>query len=50
MVPRLVLVSDGKENAGSITRAAWQAQNLGIPIDTFALRGPARSRICGSNR
>ena len=39
MVPRLVLISDGKENAGSITRAAWQAQSLGIPIDTFALNG-----------
>ncbi|MGP0072622.1 MAG: VWA domain-containing protein [Bryobacteraceae bacterium] len=39
LIPRLVLVSDGKENAGSITRAAWQAQQLGIPIDTFALAG-----------
>jgi Mg-chelatase subunit ChlD len=39
MVPRLVLISDGKENTGSITRAAWQAQTLGIPIDTIALAG-----------
>ena len=39
LVPRLVLISDGKENAGSITRATWQAQSLGIPIDTFALAG-----------
>ena len=39
LVPRIVLVSDGKENAGSITRAAWQAQRLGIPIDTVALTG-----------
>jgi Ca-activated chloride channel family protein len=39
MVPRIVLISDGKENAGSITRAAWQAQSLGIPIDTIALKG-----------
>jgi uncharacterized membrane protein/uncharacterized protein YegL len=39
LVPRLVLISDGKENAGSITRAAWQAQSLGIPIDTYALSG-----------
>jgi Ca-activated chloride channel homolog len=39
LVPRIVLVSDGKENAGSITRAAWQAQRLGIPIDTVALKG-----------
>jgi Ca-activated chloride channel family protein len=39
LVPRLVLVSDGKENAGSITRAAWQAQRLGIPIDTIPMQG-----------
>ena len=39
LVPRIVLVSDGRENAGSITRAAWQAQRLGIPIDTVALAG-----------
>lgn len=39
LVPRIVLISDGKENSGSITRAAWQAQRLGIPIDTVALAG-----------
>jgi len=39
MVPRLVLISDGRENNGSITRAAWQAQHLGIPIDTMPLEG-----------
>ncbi len=39
MVPRVALISDGKENQGSIARAAWQAQQLGIPIDTFALAG-----------
>ncbi len=39
LVPRLVLISDGKENAGSITRATWQAQSLGIPIDTIPLQG-----------
>ncbi len=39
MVPRVALISDGKENKGSIARAAWQAQQLGIPIDTFALKG-----------
>ena len=39
LVPRIVLVSDGKENAGSITRAAWQAQRLGIPIDTVPMQG-----------
>ena len=39
MVPRLVLISDGKENSGSITRAVWQAQRLRIPIDTIPLGG-----------
>ena len=39
MVPRVALISDGKENKGSIARAAWQAQQLGIPIDTFAMAG-----------
>jgi Ca-activated chloride channel homolog len=39
LVPRLLLISDGKENAGSVTRATWQAQSLGIPIDTMALQG-----------
>ncbi|HLJ51331.1 MAG TPA: VWA domain-containing protein [Bryobacteraceae bacterium] len=39
LVPHIVLVSDGKENAGSVTRGAWQARNLGVPIDTIAVRG-----------
>lgn len=39
LVPRVALISDGKENKGSIVRAAYQAQQLGIPIDTFALAG-----------
>ncbi|MGD1092966.1 MAG: VWA domain-containing protein [Bryobacteraceae bacterium] len=39
MVPRVALVSDGKQNKGSIARAAWQAQQLKIPIDTFELAG-----------
>jgi Ca-activated chloride channel family protein len=38
-LPRLVLVSDGKENRGSIARAAWQARQAGIPIDAYALNG-----------
>ena len=45
MVPRVALVSDGKENKGSIARAAWQAQQLGIPIDTFALVGRAKPAL-----
>jgi Ca-activated chloride channel family protein len=39
MVPRLLLISDGNENAGSVARAVWQAQQLGIPIDTVPLAG-----------
>ncbi|HEV2689522.1 MAG TPA: vWA domain-containing protein, partial [Bryobacteraceae bacterium] len=45
LVPRLVLISDGKENAGSITRATWQAQHLGIPIDTMALEGRTKPSL-----
>ncbi|HKA00977.1 MAG TPA: VWA domain-containing protein [Candidatus Solibacter sp.] len=39
MVPRLLLVSDGNENSGSVARAIWQSQQLGVPIDTIALSG-----------
>ncbi len=39
MVPRLVLVSDGNENLGSVARGIWQAQQLGVPIDTVAVAG-----------
>ena len=39
MVPRILLISDGNENLGSATRAIWQAQQLGIPVDTMPLAG-----------
>jgi len=39
LVPRVLLISDGKENKGSVARATWQAQQLGVPIDTIALAG-----------
>lgn len=39
MVPRIALISDGKENQGSVARAAWQANLGGVPVDTFALTG-----------
>ena len=42
LVRRVVLLSDGKENKGSIVRAAWQAQQLGIPVDTVELAGRAQ--------
>jgi Ca-activated chloride channel family protein len=42
MVPRLLLISDGNENLGSVARAIWQARQLGVPIDTVALAGRPR--------
>ena len=41
-VPRIALITDGHETRGSIARAAWQARQLGVPIDTFALAGRTR--------
>ena len=38
-LPRLLLVSDGNENSGSVSRAIWQAQQLGVPIDTMPMPG-----------
>jgi uncharacterized protein YegL len=39
---RVVLISDGNENTGTVTRAAWQAQQLGVPIDAIALSGRSK--------
>jgi len=39
LVPRVVLMSDGKENKGSVTRALYQARQLNIPIDVIPLAG-----------
>lgn len=39
MVHRIALVTDGNENDGAVTRAAWQAQQNGVSIDTIALAG-----------
>jgi Ca-activated chloride channel homolog len=39
IVPRVLLISDGNETLGSATRAIWQAQQLGIPVDTVSLAG-----------
>ena len=44
-VHRVILISDGNENLGSVTRAAWQAQQLGVPIDTFPLAGRTRPTL-----
>ena len=38
-IPKLVLISDGKENEGSSARAIAQLQRLGVPVDAFSLEG-----------
>ena len=45
LVPRLVVISDGRETLGSVTRAAHQARQLGIPIDTFPLAGRPEPKL-----
>jgi len=45
MLPRLALISDGNENKGSIARAAWQARQSGIPIDTYTMAGRERPAL-----
>ena len=45
LVPRIVLVSDGKENRGSVARALWQLREIGVPVDTFALDGRPRPAL-----
>ena len=45
LVPRLVLISDGRETQGSAARAAHQARQLGIPIDTYALNGRVEPKL-----
>ncbi len=45
LVPRIVVISDGNENRGSIARAAYQARQLGIPIDTIPMAGRAQSAL-----
>jgi Ca-activated chloride channel homolog len=44
-VHRIALITDGNENEGSIARAAWQAQQLGVPLDTFALAGREQPKL-----
>lgn len=45
LVPRLVLISDGRETLGSAARAAYQARQLRIPVDTFTLNGRPEPRL-----
>src|SRR5436190_1023900 len=42
---RVALISDGNENLGSVVCAAWQAQQLGIPTDTFPLGGRPKPNL-----
>lgn len=44
-VPRIVLISDGLENKGSLLRAAWQARSLGVPIEVFPLAGRSEPEL-----
>jgi Mg-chelatase subunit ChlD len=44
-IPRIALITDGKETEGSLARAAWQARELNIPIDTFALKGRSKPAV-----
>ena len=45
LVPRVLLISDGNENLGSVTRAIWQAQQRGVPIDVIPLAGRPRPSL-----
>jgi Ca-activated chloride channel homolog len=45
MVHRIALLTDGNENEGAVTRAAWQARQLGVPIDAMALAGHAQPQL-----
>jgi len=45
LVPRVLLISDGNENLGSVTRALWQAQQRGVPIDVVPLAGRPRPSL-----
>lgn len=45
LVPRILLISDGNENRGSIARAIYQARQLGIPVDTVPLSGRPPSAL-----
>ncbi|HEU0140388.1 MAG TPA: VWA domain-containing protein [Bryobacteraceae bacterium] len=45
LIPRLVLISDGRENQGGVVRAMWQARELGVPVDTYAVEGKSKPGI-----
>jgi len=45
MLHRIALITDGNENAGAVTRAAWQAGQLGVSIDAIALAGRPQPQL-----
>ena len=45
LVPRVLLMSDGRENAGSAARAAYQAKELGVAVDVVPLAGRPKPDI-----
>jgi Ca-activated chloride channel homolog len=45
MLHRIALITDGNENSGAATRAAWQASQLGVSIDTIALAGSVQPQL-----
>ena len=45
MLHRIVMLSDGNENEGSATRVVWQAQQLGVGIDTIPLAGRPQPKL-----
>ena len=45
LVPRVLLISDGNENQGSVTRALWQTQQRGVPIDVIPMAGRPRPSL-----
>ena len=44
-VPRIALMSDGRETLGAVERAVWQARTLGVPIDTIPLEGRTEPKL-----
>ncbi|MBV9226479.1 MAG: VWA domain-containing protein, partial [Acidobacteriaceae bacterium] len=44
-IPRLVLISDGKENEGSSVRAISELQRFHVPVDTIPLSGRPTSEL-----
>lgn len=44
-IPRLVLISDGNENEGSVARAIAELQRVHVPVDTIPLAGRSKTGL-----